>query len=479
MPTSGEPLSAGEIAAIDAAYEPFPPFSDWPRVTPHLDAWQGRQRELEEVVASGSREQLARARETAVRAAAFDTGAIEGLYETSRGLTRTIAEQAAAWEQKLREEAPEAAPFFEAQLKTYELVLDGATRSVPVSEAWIRRLHEELTEAQETYTVHTPVGSQEQPLPRGEYKRYPNHVELADGSMHSYAPVGSTSPEMARLVSELNSDVMAVAHPILQASYAHYALVAVHPFADGNGRVARALASTYFYRAASVPVLILADQRDDYFARLRSADLGDPLPFVTFIGDAGRAAMGMVAESMREAAGPRAADALGDLRQLLTAQGGLTHADLDTIAGRLSQDLLGIVNHETGGLDLVAGLTVQPVNGSGEAMPAPRGFRHIISGGARYVQIDLQSVPPAAAIRRPQIALFVSVARDEAETFLLQPTEPHAGLTLGLREAHPALALSAQQRMSSLIRRILGAELRELHREAAVQLRAGGYTSDQ
>lgn len=472
-----EPLTAGEIAAIDAAYQPFPAFSDWPAVPAHPDAWQRRQQELEQVATTSSPKQLERARETAVRAAAFDTGAIEGLYETSRGLTRTIAEQAAAWEQKLQEEAPKAAPFFEAQLKTYELVLDVATRSIPVNEAWVRRLHEELTEPQETYTVHTPVGPQEQPLPRGEYKRYPNHVELTDGSMHSYAPVHSTSPEMARLVSELNSEAFAMAHPTLQASYAHYALVAVHPFADGNGRVARALASTYFYRAASVPLLILADQRDDYFARLRSADLGDPLPFVNFIADAGRAAMGMIVESLREAASPRAEDALVEFRQLLTAQGGLTHTELDQIAGRVSQELLAIVNQEVGALNLVSGLNVQPAYGNGEAIPAPEGFRHIISGGARYVEIQLQSAPPAAAVRRPQIAVFVSIARDEAETFLLQPAGEHARLTLGLREAHPALALSAQQRMSSLIRRILGSELQVLHREAAVQLRQGGYGS--
>lgn len=27
------------------------------------------------------------------------------------------------------------------------------------------------------------------------------------------------------------------AHPVLQAAWAHFAFVAVHPFADGNGRV--------------------------------------------------------------------------------------------------------------------------------------------------------------------------------------------------------------------------------------------------
>jgi hypothetical protein len=83
MPTGREPMSSHEIAAIDAAYRPFPPFAEWPTVAAHPDAWDRRQQELEEVADSLSPDQLAGARHSAVRAAAFDTGAIEGLYETT------------------------------------------------------------------------------------------------------------------------------------------------------------------------------------------------------------------------------------------------------------------------------------------------------------------------------------------------------------------------------------------------------------
>jgi Fic family protein len=137
MQRSREPLSETEIAVIDPSYQPFPAFSEWPDVIPHPEAWEKRQQELKDAATSGPPDQLDRARETAVRAAAFDTGAIEGLYATDRGLTRTIAEQAAEWEQTLRDQEADAAPFFEAQLKTYELVLDAATRSMPANEAWI------------------------------------------------------------------------------------------------------------------------------------------------------------------------------------------------------------------------------------------------------------------------------------------------------------------------------------------------------
>jgi len=86
----------------------------------------------------------------------------------------------------------------------------------------------------------TTVGPQEQALPKGQYKIMPNHVRTRKGADHSYAPVDVTPAEMARLVAELRSDAFLTAHPVLQAAYAHYGLVAIHPFADGNGRVARA-----------------------------------------------------------------------------------------------------------------------------------------------------------------------------------------------------------------------------------------------
>src|SRR5438876_1237932 len=82
------------------------------------------------------------------------------------------------------------------------------------------------------------------------------HVQLPDGSLHVYAPVDQTRDEMARLVRELNSGEFAGAHPIIQAAYAHHAFVSIHPFSDGNGRVARALASVYLYRSARIPLLL-------------------------------------------------------------------------------------------------------------------------------------------------------------------------------------------------------------------------------
>lgn len=53
----------------------------------------------------------------------------------------------------------------------------------------------------------------------------------------------------------------ASSHPVVQAAYVHHALAAVHPFAEGNGRVARALASVFLYRGVDVPLVVFSDQQ--------------------------------------------------------------------------------------------------------------------------------------------------------------------------------------------------------------------------
>ena len=60
-------------------------------------------------------------------------------------------------------------------IRGYDVVLDAATTRSPLSEMWIRQLHEVLCESQETYTVLTDVGPQDQALPKGEYKKYANN----------------------------------------------------------------------------------------------------------------------------------------------------------------------------------------------------------------------------------------------------------------------------------------------------------------
>ena len=284
---------------LDAAYRPFPTFDKWASQTSvdsvRWDRYNASLRNRSELAP----ETLSRAREIAKRAAALDTGAIEGLYEVDRGFTYTVAFETAAWEVELSKKGENVRLLFEAQLHAYDYVLDLATKAEPISEAAIRVLHEEVCRAQSTYRVMTAIGPQERTLTKGRYKALPNHVRTRDGKDHSYAPVDVTPAEMARLVAEMRSDSFLAAHPVLQAAYAHYGLVVIHPFADGNGRVARALASAFTYRAISMPIVILSEHKEAYLDALESADKGEYQVFVDFMAARSFDTITMVAEATK------------------------------------------------------------------------------------------------------------------------------------------------------------------------------------
>ncbi len=298
-------------------YVPFPSFAEWVGDV-DLSGVDRAAVELEAAKASVSEATLARAVEIATRYAAVDTGAIEGLYETNRGFTRTIATQAAAWEAALKMRGEAVARSIDDALAGYEYVFDAVTtRSTPLTQTWIRTLHEVLCRSQQTYRVYTAHGYAEHALPKGEYKAMPNSPTSIDtGRMHHYAPVDDTGPEMARLVNELAGSAFAAAHPVAQAAYAHYAFVCIHPFADGNGRVARALASVFLYCSPGVPLVVFADQKDLYIDALEAADAGDPRPFVRFIADRAVDAVELVRLHLGDnesSAADELSTALGDL----------------------------------------------------------------------------------------------------------------------------------------------------------------------
>lgn len=476
MAETPKPLTPEELAALDAQYVPFPAFADWPQSVPFLRGWAGRTSELDDR-AEAEPGAVEDAREVAVRAAAWDTGAIEGLYTTNRGITMTIAMQAAEWETEIAAHGAEAAALFDAQLATYELVLDVATQRQPITEAWIRRLHEELTEPQETYTVHTPTGPRQEPLPRGEYKSRPNHVERKDGGRHAYAPVADTPPEMHRLVEELSSDAFAGSHPILQASYSHYALAAVHPFADGNGRVARALASVYLYRAARIPLMIFADDRDAYLDALARADTAAYATFVSYIARAAIESSELILEALATRAAPDASSALEQFRELLTVQAGLTHMDIDAIGvNLLTTYFLRILNEEIGKLNVPNGVSVTSSGGSGSYGDAPDGYRNIPpGGGGQFAQITFTSAPPSEARRQAEFRIFVSVSGDEEDLFWLVQVGTGNGSKFALWSVHPALTPAAEERLHLLAQRTLGQELDLLYADARQAFEAIGY----
>jgi len=77
-------------------------------------------------------------------------------------------------------------------------------------------------------------------------------------------------------MSDFFNDLMSMAssHPVEIAAEAHYHLVTIHPFIDGNGRTARLLMNLILLQNGYPPALIRTRDRVPYLKSLEKAQLG-------------------------------------------------------------------------------------------------------------------------------------------------------------------------------------------------------------
>ncbi|XP_014675641.1 PREDICTED: adenosine monophosphate-protein transferase FICD-like [Priapulus caudatus] len=90
-------------------------------------------------------------------------------------------------------------------------------------------------------------------------------------------------PLMSEFLEWLNSAEAMSLHPIEFAARAHYRLVYIHPFVDGNGRTSRLLMNLVLMQAGYPPVVVRVEDRLEYYETLEKANHGDLRPFVRFI----------------------------------------------------------------------------------------------------------------------------------------------------------------------------------------------------
>ena len=415
---------------------------------------------------------LASAIDVVLRAAAFDTGALEGLYETDRGFTYSVAVQEAAWLTRLSTRDERLPDLFEAQIKAFALTAPVADKSQPVTESWIRQVHEIVTGPQATYHASTATGWQDVALPKGEYKQLPNRVRV-NGGHRSFARPEETPAEMDRLAQNLRSAAFLDAHAVVQSAYAHYALTAVHPFADGNGRVARVLGSLYIRRPTGVPLLIWADQRDTYVEALKAADRGDHRDFTMFTFDTAVDGIRMV----RNELGPPLTNVIEDLRQLHVSHGGLSYVELDAV-GNLVADLVQSVLHDILSTGILpTGISGQVTRGANPREPLADAteYRHLGNNSPGIIYVQFTSSPPAGATF--QKAIVVSVARrtEARYAFQLQCNGFEGTEDLRLRDVRPVASAGATFRTRQWLTRLIAEFSMELKGPAEAALHQAGY----
>ncbi|MEM7535697.1 MAG: Fic family protein, partial [Chloroflexota bacterium] len=198
------------------------------------------------------------------------------------------------------------------------------------SEADVRELHRILLVEPYDIPAITPNG---QPTKRqvrlGQYKSLPNHVRSVTGELHLYASPEETPAQMGDLMQWYQQQlVQPELHPVLIAGLFHYRFAAIHPFDDGNGRMARLLMNLILMQFGYVPLVIKDEQRSSYLLALSQADAGDIEPFMLFIAEQ---ELEFLSLYLRAAQG----------ESLETSD------DLDKQIGLLRQQLLGKNSHQT------------------------------------------------------------------------------------------------------------------------------------
>ncbi|RFS47536.1 Fic family protein [Micromonospora craniellae] len=272
-------------------------------------------------------EEIEAARKRSLRRHAIETGIIERLYDLDWGVTEALVAEGltldvAAGEGELTEDT---LAVIQDQYTALEHLAETARGGSPLSLHFIRELHALVTRHQPTFDAQDQFGRVVRAtLRHGDWKTQGNSVTREDGTRVHFTPPEHVQTEMERLLV-LYDEMSATVHPIVRGAWLHHRFIRIHPFADGNGRVARALTLLVLLQAHYAPLVVDRRQRGDYIAALDHANDGDIRPLVRFFARLERQALTSALTGTVEVA-PAGAGAVDVARAYAERLRGLVHA---------------------------------------------------------------------------------------------------------------------------------------------------------
>lgn len=191
----------------------------------------------------------------------FTSNALEG-NSLTESETKVIIEDGLTIEGKPLRDVYEAVGHAKAYDYMYEL-----SHNEPLTEEVICNLHKLFYQQMDSERA-------------GQYRKVPVFIS---GSQYSVSPVAEIGKRMKQLVQWYNNNEKKL-HPVVLAAELHKRFVFIHPFIDGNGRMARLLMNLSLMRNDYNIAIIPAVTRAEYISALEQAH-NDGNVFVSFIAD--------------------------------------------------------------------------------------------------------------------------------------------------------------------------------------------------
>lgn len=184
----------------------------------------------------------------------YTSNAIEG-NTLSRAETALVVEKGLTVEGKTLQEHLEAVNHAQAFDWVMQRIL---THKQDITEGTILDLHQQILQKIDDTSA-------------GRYRTAPVRITGSTVIMPNAMKVPELMEKFVLWLQNTND------HPLTRAINAHFKLVSIHPFIDGNGRTARLLMNLLLMLAGYPPAIIRKEDRKQYITSIEKAQLGGSL----------------------------------------------------------------------------------------------------------------------------------------------------------------------------------------------------------
>jgi Fic family protein len=218
---------------------------------------------------------------------AIETGIVEKLYDLTEGITETLIKDGFV-ESYISHNDTNIPPkklmqYLHDHFEAMDFIFDLVKSDRPLTKSFIKQLHQLITQHQDyTEAINTLGERVNIKLLKGDFKKSENNPRRVDGSIFLYCPPIQVESEVDNLITIYNTLEKEDLNPIILSAWFHHAFTQIHPFQDGNGRIARLLASLILIKNGLLPFTVKRTDKVKYIKALENADNGEPQELISF-----------------------------------------------------------------------------------------------------------------------------------------------------------------------------------------------------